>query len=117
MPPLTDPHLLSVIRAALLENRRFSGYVTWKPRPQEWLRKNLPGCSTRMISELMYQHVESGGRINQVRETRELWLDNDYHFDFVVEVDGREVYVETILVRDEPDDCEIQVVNVHFNVR
>ncbi len=65
----------------------------------------------------MYQHVESGAKINQAKESRELWLEQDFHFDFVIELEGREVYVETIIVSDEPGDCELQVVNVHFNAR
>ena len=117
MPPLTDPRLLAVITRALAENLRFSGYVTWKSRPQEWIRENLSGCTTRTIALLMHDHVMAGRTINQVRETRELWLEHGYHFDFVLDVDDQEVYVETVIVSDDPDDCEIQVVNVHFNIR
>lgn len=117
MPPLTDPHLLAVIRRALSENMRFSGYVTWKPRPQEWVRNNLTNRTTKSVAILMHEHVEAGGRINQVKEIREMWLDYGYHFDFVLQVDDQEVYVEAVIVNDDPEDCEIQVVNIHFNVR
>ncbi len=61
----------------------------------------------------MYQHVDSGGDIDQVRETRQQWMDSRFHYDFRVNVEGRRIYVETILLGEDPDDPEIQVVNIH----
>jgi hypothetical protein len=113
MAPLRDPRIQAAFNHALEQGLRFSGYVTWRPRAQEWVRTELPNVTLKAIAELMYQHVHSGGEIDQVRETREPWLDFQFHYDLRLTVDGRRIYVETILLSEDPDDPEIQVVNIH----
>ncbi len=65
----------------------------------------------------MNQHAESGGVIDEVRETRPEWSgDYEYHYDLRLSVQGKLVYVETRLhfvPPFVPDDPSILVVNVH----
>lgn len=113
MAPLRDPRVLAAFRRALEEGRRFSGYVTWRPRAQEWVRTELPNMTLKAVTELMYQHVDSGGEIDQVRETRDEWRNFHFHYDLRLTISDRRIYVETILLSEDPDDPEIQVVNIH----
>jgi hypothetical protein len=110
--PLTDLKLRAAYQKALEENLRFSGYVTWKVRAQEWVQKNLQGVSPRAISEMMHAYVASGGIIDQVRERRPEWLDFEFHYDLRITIDNRELYIETILLAEDPEP-EIRVVNIH----
>lgn len=113
MASLSDPRVLAAFRRALEEGRRFSGYVTWRPRAQEWVRTELPNVTLKALTELMHQHVDSGGEIDQVRETRDQWRHFQFHYDLRLIIAGRRIYVETILLSEDPGDPEIQVVNVH----
>ncbi len=113
MAPLSDPRILAAFKRALEEGLRFAGYVTWRPRAQEWVRTELPNMTLKGIAELMYQHVDSGGEIDQVREAREQWLDFQFHYDLRLTIAGRRIYVETVLLSEDPSDLEIQVVNIH----
>ncbi|MBC8869900.1 MAG: hypothetical protein H8E44_10805 [Planctomycetes bacterium] len=61
----------------------------------------------------MLEYVENGGEVDQVRETREEWPDFKFHYDFRVPLESRRLYIETVLLSDDPHDPEVQVVNVH----
>jgi hypothetical protein len=113
MAPLSDTRILTAFKRAVEEGLRFAGYVTWRPQAQEWIRRELPNLTLKGIAELMYQHLDSGGEIDQVKETREQWLDFKFHYDFRLTISGRPIYVETVLLNEDPDDPEIQVVNIH----
>lgn len=112
MAPLEDPELLAAYKLALSENRRFSGYVIWRTRPHEWVFQNLPGYTPKAISDLMYEYVQAGGEIDQVRETRQEWLDFKYHYDLRIRIAGRLIYVETVLFADDPEEPQVVVVNI-----
>lgn len=113
MAPLQDPEVFAVIQHALQEGVRFSGYVTWKPRAAEWVRQNVPNLTLQGMAERLLEYVESGGEIDQVRETRDEWSEFKFHYDLRVPFGDRRLYVETVLLSEDPDDPEIQVVNVH----
>jgi hypothetical protein len=112
MAALTNPALLALFREALRE-WRYDGFVTWKRVAAEWLTKNLEGCTQKAIAKLMYEHVESGGEIDQVRERRpEFQRPYEFHFDFRLQVESRRIYIETTLdtTRTGPT---ITVVSIH----
>lgn len=97
MARLTDQTLISLIREALSEWRA-DGYVVWKRLPAEWLRKELDGQTQKSVAKLLYDHVIANGEIDQVRERRERYRDQyEFHFDFRLTIDGRPVYIETVL--------------------
>lgn len=112
MAPLQDPDLLARYRSALA-NWRVTGYVVWKETALTWLRDHLAGSDPRQIAYLMHQHVQAGGIIDQVVERRPEWSDYDYHYDLRLPIAGRLIYVETVLVDDDPDDPILRIVSIH----
>ena len=111
MAPLTD---LELRRRYLqpLEYRRYRGYVTWKQTAREWVETKLAGTTTRQIDDLMWEHVAAGGEIDQQRERRPEWSEQ-YHYDLRIRIRTRRVYIETVLLDDDPDDPTIHVVSIH----
>jgi hypothetical protein len=116
MPPLTDPERLRCYQNAL-KNWRWTDVVVFKPRAWEWLRANLlRAYSQKAIVQLLHKHVEAGGVIHEVMETRPEWKEYEFHYDLRVQIDGRLFYFETILdYKDpnDPDDPTICVVSIH----
>jgi hypothetical protein len=112
MARLTDPAIVSRIRHALSQ-WHFTGYVTWKPVARAWVEENLEGWSTRAIAEEMFRFFEQGGEIDQTRETRPQWTQWPCHYDFRMEIGGRPLYIETVLVEDDADDPTLHVVSIH----
>ncbi len=99
-----------------LRNWRFRGYVHFMPRPEEDLGKLLPGLTLLEIAHELHKHVEAGGTIDEQPERRPEYVSYEFHFDLRVQIGGRLVYFETILLcedADDPDDPVIQVVSVH----
>ena len=112
MAPLTDPAILGKFRHALSE-WKCAGYITWKRVAREWVERNLDGYTTRAVGEEMFRHVEAGGFIDQVRETRREWTEHRFHYDFRIPIAGRLIYFETILMDDDPEAPTIHVVSIH----
>jgi hypothetical protein len=112
MPPLTDPQILASI-IQVLRNWHVTDYVTWKDVARDWVGQHLELMSPRDIARTLHEHVEKGGVIDQVRERRPEWSDRDFHYDFRVSISERIIYVETILVDDDPTDPTIHIVSIH----
>ncbi len=112
MARLTDPETLARFQHALSQ-WQFTGYITWKPIARQWLEQNLEGYTTRSVGEEMSRFVAAGGAIDEVRETRPEWSGHRFHYDFRIEIGGRLLYIETILMEDDPDDPTIHVVSIH----
>ena len=76
---------------------------------------NPAGCADRVrqIARLMCAYVQAGGEIDRVPERRPEWNDRPFHYDLRIPIGGRLVYIETILLDDDPDDPTIRVVNIH----
>lgn len=112
MARLTDPEILARFEHALSQ-WRLTGYITWKATAREWLERNLEGLTTRCVGEEMFRFFSAGGEVDQVRETRPLWSEHQFHYDFRMDIGGRLLYIETILVEDDPDDPTVHVVSIH----
>jgi hypothetical protein len=112
MAPLGDPIVYAKIYGAL-SNWRYTGYVTWKAVARAWVETNLEGATTRAVAEMMFEHVVSGGEIDQVKESRLEWTEQRFHYDFRISVGDRLIYVETVLIEDDPQDPIIHVVSIH----
>jgi hypothetical protein len=112
MARLTDPEIVAKFEHALSQ-WQFTGYISWKPIAREWLELNLEGLTTRFVGEEMFRLFTAGGEIDQVRETRPEWSEHRFHYDFRMDIGGRLLYIETILVEDDADDPTIHVVNIH----
>lgn len=112
MARLEDPRLVALFQEALSE-WQVSGYVVWKRIASEWVAENLEGHTTRSIARIMYEFFRSGGEIDQVRERRPEYASRyEHHYDFRLEIDGRRIYIETVLdeTRTGP---EITIVSIH----
>lgn len=97
MAPLTDSERLLAYKDAL-SNWAFRGYVEFDLSEQShaWIRHELRDIPLRDLARLMHQHVETGGVIHEVRETRPEWSGNyEYHNDLRLSVHGTGVYIET----------------------
>jgi hypothetical protein len=112
MARLANPEILARFQHALSQ-WRVTGYITWKPIARQWLERNLEGLTARSVGEEMFRFVLAGGDIDQVRETRPQWSEQRFHYDFRMDIGGRFLYIETILVEDAPDDPTIHVVSIH----
>lgn len=112
MAPLTDPVILAKFHYAL-SHWQFTGYVTWKPIARQWVERNMEGWTTRAIAEELFQFFDGDGEISQTAETRPEWSQWQFHYDFRIEIGGRLLYIETVLVEDEPDDPVVHVVSIH----
>jgi hypothetical protein len=112
MAPLADPDILSRFNAAL-SNWHVTGYVTAKKVALGWARRNLPDFALKTLGKLMLDALQAGEVPDQVRETRPEWNDWDYHYDFRLTWADRDIYVETILVDDDPTDPTIYIVSIH----
>ena len=112
MARLQDPAILARYLSAL-SNWRYTGYVEWKEVADEWVRDNLPGWTPRAVAEEMDKFIRSGGGIDQVPERRPEWNGCEFHYDLRLTVGGRRLYVETLLLDDDPDDPTIYVVSIH----
>jgi hypothetical protein len=118
MARLTDPERLEAYRDAL-KNWRFEGYIELAMPDQsyDWMREKLGNIRVQELFRLMHEYVETGGEIDEVRETRPEWAsDYEYHYDLRFTVQGVPVYVETRLRYRPPfvsDEPTIIMVNVH----
>jgi hypothetical protein len=112
MPPLTDPVILDQFKA-VLANWNYTGYVTAKDVVLEWIANNLAGLTLKDVARAMEGHMARSDVIDQVPETRPEWSMWPFHYDFRLQLAGREVYLETILKDDDPKDPTIRIVSIH----
>ena len=112
MSRLTDIRLLDLIEEALQNGaRNIGGYVQWKRLPAEWLRKNLENQTQLSVVQRMLAHVQNGDEIDQVVERRGGHL-YESHFDFRFQMDGLDVYIETVL-KETKTGPTISIVSMH----
>jgi hypothetical protein len=98
----------------LKNGSRFRGYVGFdRQRAEKPIAEHL-GMDKDGFIYLMIDHLESGGRLDRVDETRPEWNCHKFHFDLWPEVAAGELYVESRFFDDpDLDKREIIVVSVH----
>ena len=112
MVRLEDADILELFEQALSE-WNCDGFVVWKKRPAEWLEESIEGHSAKSVAKLMYEHFLSGGKIDQTRERREEYASSyEFHYDFRFPIDGRRVYIETVLDETRTGPT-ITIVSMH----
>ncbi len=112
MPPLTDPAILAQF-GMVLANWNYTGYVTAKDVALEWIANNLGGLTLKDVAKAMHDFLQGGEVIDQQPETRSEWSAWPFHYDFRVQLAGRDVYIETILQDDDSNDPTIHIVSIH----
>ncbi len=80
---------------------------------RQWIAENLAGMNLKAVAKALHDFLAGGGVIDQVKETRPEWSRWPYHYDFRLMLDGRRIYVETILQDDDPNDPTIEIVSIH----
>jgi hypothetical protein len=109
---LEDEELLAQFAEAL-GDWRYDGFIVWNQLARTWLEKNLPDVVQKSVSEQMFLHYQSGGKIDQVKETRSPYDQHyEYHYDFRLTISNREVYIETVLDTTATGPT-ITIVNMH----
>ena len=122
MPRLTDPDRLAAYRDAL-RNWNFADYIRFTGKLNEeayrFVRQIL-GITEKDLGRLMYEHVAAGGEIDEVKETRPEWPEYKFHYDLVLTIRNKLVYIETRFELDThyrlpvvADEAWIEVVNIH----
>jgi len=115
---LSDPDRLAAYQDAL-SNWRCTDFICFElnETAYRWLRSELDGITTDELGRLMWEYVEGGGKIHEVRETREIWSDDyEFHYDLKIMIQNKAVYIETRLIFSPPfapDKASILVVNIH----
>ena len=112
MARLEDPRTLELFCTALAE-WNCDGFVVWKRRPAEWVKANIEGQTTKAVAKLMFEHLQRGGKIDQVRERRPEYDGlYEYHYDFRFAIEDRRVYIETVLDETSTGPT-VTVVSMH----
>jgi hypothetical protein len=114
---LTDADRLVSYKDAL-SNWRYEGYIRFEltETAYKWVKRGLNNISLKEIGRLMYEYVEAGGDIDEVRETRPEWSDYEFHYDLRFKIQDKPVYIESRLnckLPFKPDFSTILVVNIH----
>jgi hypothetical protein len=78
--------------------------VVFKRVATQWLANELPDYTLREICRILHEHVEGGGKIHEVVETRPEYLHWRFHYDLRIRISGRHVYFETTLVFEDAED-------------
>lgn len=117
MAPLTDPDRLASYKDAL-SNWNFEGYIRFEltETAYVWVKRELSNISLKEIGWLMFEYVEAGGEIDEVRETRPEWSDYEFHYDLRFSIQDKPVYIETRLhykLPFKPNYPFVIVVNLH----
>ena len=112
-----DPAEHALVAKAIELGRRFKGCCEWKDSSARRVRQKPPceGLTPEGIKELLVQHVEQKGELSQVREKRDEYADRRFYDKAVVAVPGlvRGLFVEVVLVDDDPDCPAVLIVNAH----
>ena|ERR1035438_8334923 len=112
MPPLTDPAIIAQFQTVVAE-WNCTGYVTAKEIALDWIANELGGLDLKAVAKAMYDHLQQGGVIDQVKETRPEWSVWPFHYDFRLILAGKNIYIETVLQDDDPNDPTIEIVSIH----
>ena len=94
-----------------------SGFVDWGPKGYANTQRNLArlGLTPEGAWELAVDFVRQGGQITQRTEKRREYCDREYYYRVVFPFDGvpRGIFVELVVVQDDPDDPIVHIVNAH----
>jgi hypothetical protein len=114
---MSDPSDLELVYRAILS--RCTGDCEWDDKAARIARSNpdLSGLTPEGISELLRDHVAASGRniIDRRPEIRPEWNDREYWYRVIVPVEQftHGLFVEIILVNDDPEAPAVQIVSAH----
>ena len=112
-----DPAEHALVVKAIELARRFKGCCEWNASSARRVRKKPPceGLTPEGIKELVIQHVEQKHELLQVREKRQEYVDRRFYYKVVLALPElvRGLFVELVLVDDDPDCPAVWIVNAH----
>ena len=114
---MSNPADLALVVKAV--HSGLGGCVEWDVKVTARLKPELAlhELTIRMVRSEVIQHVQSGGEVFQVKETREGWKDRrDYWYKVIVPMPAiftKGLFVELELVNSDPDFPEVSLVNAH----
>ena len=114
--PSADDELALVRLAVSMARTR--GCCEWSDQEIARVRNQppAPGITPEAIKWLLFEHVQSGGELLQVKEERENWRDQrDYWYKAIIPFEGlpRGLFVEIIMVDPDRDCPSVEIVNAH----
>jgi hypothetical protein len=117
---MDDPSPTGLVRKAIKLGRRFKGYCEWRESAARRIRER-PFCqdlTPEGIKQLLGDYViDAQGEVVQIEEKRDEKRQEGYGFYYkvVIPVPGlpRGLFVELVLIDDDPSDPSVSIVNAH----
>ena len=101
--------------SVLEQGVRFNGYVNYLEQARAGLDEHLGGWTQKGVTSELVVYAKAGGKISRNEELREHWQDFwRYCYHLWPVIGGTKLYFEARFSNDDPDDQEIQIVNVHL---
>lgn len=114
---VNDAVELALVRKAVELGARFKGYCEWQESSARRLRQQSTcrGMTPEGIKRFLCDHVVAGGEIVQVAEQRPEFSNYRFYYKAIISVAGfpRGLFVEFVLVDDDPSDPAVHIVNAH----
>lgn len=114
-----EPRELDLVKEAIAA--RVGGCCEWEADAVERVNRDRElshlGLTPRLIKELLIEHVEAGGLVEQRDEHREPWRDDHaywYRVNLSIEDVPRPLFVELRLMQAGPTLPVVHIVNSHF---
>lgn len=111
---MPDPDDVELVRKAILSST--TGYCEWSVSASRRMRSDisLSGLTEGGVKTLLQEYVAEGGAIDRRTETRsEYPQDSWYRVVVPVEQFRYGLFVEIILVDEDPEAPAVQIVSVH----
>jgi len=115
MPQPEDPAEHALVLLALQLASRFRNYCEWQQKAALRVLEELPlGLTPEAIKALLLEHVlVRSGEIVQVPEKRNEYRHRKYYYKVIVPFKSAELFVELVLLDDDPTDPSVNIVNAH----
>jgi hypothetical protein len=110
-----NPDDVELVRRAIISHT--TGDCEWEEREAERFRpyRYLQGLTPEYIRTLLQDHVREGGRIDRRVERRPEYDYRDYWYRVIIPLTEfrHGLFVEIILVDEDPEAPAVQIVNAH----
>ena len=113
--PMAEPDQLDLVHKAILAGK---ANIQWKESAARRVLADpdLNGLTPQGIRELLRQFVQEGNRLDVRQEKREEYQwDHPYWYRAIIPVPGlgRGLFVEVVLVDDDPEEPFVEIVSAH----
>ena len=118
---MTDPvdlHELQLVELAIALGRTTGGCCEWQDRAVRRIRAQPPlrGFTPEGIKQLLCEFVaRQQGAVEQVVENRDEYRDRRFYYKVVVPIPEfvRGLFIELVLIDDDPEYPVVSIVNAH----